>query len=229
VAGLSSMATKPLLGILLTALVCAGCAVTPEPLRGDFAAVHPNDPAVATGQVVRWGGVIKSVKPGEGQTCVEVIGHALDRGARPVADGYSGRFIACKPGFLDPEVYRPGREVTVTGVVEGYTQDRVGDFEYVYPRVAVQAEHLWPLRNVVRDVVYVHPYPLVRGAFFFGPYGYYDPFFHGPHFHHPPRVIRAPAPPPSDPSPPEESSPAPPARTPGQPRDGEPRRRHLPR
>ncbi|EQD59053.1 Outer membrane lipoprotein Slp, partial [mine drainage metagenome] len=60
------------------------------------------------------------------------------------------RFVACHPGFYDPEVYAKGRELTVTGTLQGTVVRRVGQYDYPYPRVVADAIHLWPIRVAYR-------------------------------------------------------------------------------
>ena len=96
------------------------------------------------------------------------MGLSLDSQAQPVADDQSlGRFIACAKGFYDPALYAAGREVSVTGRIEGTQQQKVGDYDYQFPRLAVDAVHLWPKRS---NIVYV-------------PYPFWDPFW--PYYYHP--------------------------------------------
>lgn len=182
--------------LILPALLAMGlgaCATVPQELTGTYTTVAPdNATAVAQGTRVRWGGRIIQTEPQERETCFFVLDEPLDSQARPERREESrGRFVACKQGFFDPEVYAKGREITVTGTVDGSETRKVGDFDYVYPRVNADVVYLWPKRPM-----YVP-----------GPYPYYDPFFSpfydpfwgfGPIWY-PPRVIvvRPPPPPPA--------------------------------
>jgi outer membrane lipoprotein len=118
---------------------------------------------------VRWGGEIIKTEPGPQQTCFYLLSRPLDDQARPKAgvEGVTqGRFVACRNGFYDPEVFTRGRELTVTGTLHGIVSQKVGDFDYAYPRVEADVVYLWPKR--------VAPRP------YYGP-GFYDPFW-GPGF-----------------------------------------------
>jgi outer membrane lipoprotein len=80
------------------------------------------------GEHVRWGGVIVETMPRADETCIEVVSLPLDRRARPrLVDDSFGRFRGCVPGFYDPEIYAPEREVTVVGTVQGVERGRVGE------------------------------------------------------------------------------------------------------
>lgn len=181
----------------LIALLGAGlasCATVPKPLQGQFAASSPADGARGgqTGQTVRWGGEIIKVDPKADTTCFEILGRPLGDSARPVArDTSEGRFLACRAGFYDPEVFRRGREVTVVGTVDGTQTGRVGEYDYVYPRVAATTIYLWPERTA-RVVGAYDPFfydPWYRGGW--GPWG---PYGYGPYWGVPPVVIVKPKP-----------------------------------
>ena len=83
-----------------------------------------------------------------------LYGQRLDGNGRPRQDDRSeGRFLACRGGFYDPEVFKPGREVTVTGRVDGHEQRNIGEFGYRYPRVQADVIYLWPERRDVDVIV----------------------------------------------------------------------------
>ncbi len=172
---------------ILTAL--AACATAPAPLSGEFAALTPAE-SVSRGSVgerVRWGGEIIRVDPGTDSTCFEVLGRELDARARPRAgDRSDGRFIACRAGFFDPEVFVRGRDITVVGSVTGTEQGRVGEYAYTYARVAADAVYLWPKRPlVVEQRNYWGQDPFWGPGF--GPYW-------GGYWHQPPIIIVKPRP-----------------------------------
>lgn len=155
------------LAIAAIAAALAGCATLPEPLRGSFAAVTPEQAGRggAEGERVRWGGTIIGVDPRAEATCFEVLGRPLGDNARPRdTDVGTGRFLACRGGFYDPAIFDEGREMTVVGRVSGSEVRPVGEYAYPYPRVDADVVFLWPERDE-RDLYYV-------GA----------PWFHHPHF-----------------------------------------------
>lgn len=155
--------------IALLAFGLAACATAPAPLRGEFSALSP-DAARDAGvrEHVRWGGVIAAVEPGSDRTCFQVVGRELDTYARPrQSDSSAGRFIACRSGFYDPQVFAEGREVTVTGRVDGSETRLIGEYSYAHPRVAADVIYLWPERREV--------YTRYRDPWY--PYPYYHPFY----------------------------------------------------
>lgn len=155
--------------ILAAASAALGaCATMPQPLQGNYANV-PTSAAQqgdAGGAQVRWGGEIIKTEPGPEETCFYILSRPLDSQARPRvgSSGESqGRFVACHPGFYDPEVFTRGRELTVTGTLHGTVSHKVGEYEYAYPRVEANVVYLWPKRPVYVNT----PYPP----------GFYDPFW----------------------------------------------------
>ncbi|HXE66350.1 MAG TPA: Slp family lipoprotein [Rhodanobacteraceae bacterium] len=197
------MSRRVLFVSVLGALALGGCATIPQPLQGNYAPVSLESArsGTATAAPVRWGGQIIQTAPREQQTCFYVLAEPLDSQARPDRSGSEqglGRFVACKQGFYDPEVFAKGREITVTGTLDGTVQHKIGEYDYTYPRVAANTIYLWPKRPVYVET----PSP-------WGPWGPCDPFWsgwgcggwgYGPWgWGYPPRVIvvpRSPPPPP---------------------------------
>jgi outer membrane lipoprotein len=138
------------------ALIC-GCAssIVPPALQSqvvpelDLATVK-KDGAVHTGQVVLWGGlVVKTVNKKRG-TLIEVLQLPLDHQERPkqVHDS-QGRFIVSMNGFLDPEIYKNGKEITVVGRVAGVKTLPLGEIQYTYVLLRGEEVYLWPPRPLV--------------------------------------------------------------------------------
>ena len=141
----------------LALCILTSCATIPKPLQGAFAPLLPTDATArdATGQAVRWGGTLATVEPLAGETCFQVVGHPLDASGRPhESDRGEGRFIACRQGFYEPQIFAQGRSITVTGHIVGYESRRVGEYDYRQPKVAADVIYLWPRR----DVAYADPY-----------------------------------------------------------------------
>jgi outer membrane lipoprotein len=152
-------------------LALGGCASVPAPIAGEnFSAITPQEAISqnAGGQRVRWGGEIIKVEPRADVTCFEVLSRELWSDARPKSRGdrSAGRFLACGKGFYDPAVYTAGRDLTITGTVNGTERHKVGEYDYTFPQVAADQVYLWPERR------YVDTFPP------YGPsYGWYDPFW----------------------------------------------------
>lgn len=172
--------------ILLLSAGLASCATIPAPLQGQFSPATPRDAAGGNGQAVRWGGEIIKVEPKSDTTCFEILARELDSSARPEGrtsrDPSQGRFMACRAGFYDPEVFERGRELTVVGHLTGTDHGKVGDFDYAYPHVAADAIYLWPKRQRYVGGPYQDPWMYGYGYGSGGPWGfgpYWGPFWGG--------------------------------------------------
>lgn len=202
---------RPTLRGLLALAAVAGvtaCQTVPEPLRGEFEPVSPWVTAEQqrSGIPVRWGGNVVNVETGEELTCIEVVSRPLTHESRPTFDDVSdGRFIGCNEGFVDPEIVRVGRDVTMTGWVETFESKLIGDYQYTYPVINAEALFIWPVSTAPDYVVY-YGWPAALG--WYG-YRYYRPSYPSwgpPPGHHPPPGG---GPPPSGGNSPSRASPSP--------------------
>lgn len=143
--------------ILMSTLLLSACTSIPEQLQGDYTSLIPKDVAEADMETaVRWGGVVLETRPETDYTCFEILSKSLQTSMRPKkSDQTEGRFIACKPGFYDPEVFKKGREVTLTGEIIHLDVRKVGEFDYHFPVVDFDFMILWPK---LRDRVYYDHY-----------------------------------------------------------------------
>jgi outer membrane lipoprotein len=151
-------------GMLLTA-----CTTIPEQLKGEYSSLTPaNTTETDLQSPVRWGGIILETRPEEDFTCFEILARQLETSMRPDnGDQSDGRFIACKPGFYDPEVFKKNREVTVIGKIVHIDGRKVGEFDYQFPVVDIEFMSLWPKRRP-------------RDYYNRGPY--YPYYWHYPHY-----------------------------------------------
>ena len=164
---------------LVTVLLASACTTIPEQFEGDYASLIPKNTTENDLETsVRWGGVILETKPEDGYTCFEILSKNLQASMRPQnSDQASGRFIACKPGFYDPEVFKKGRDVTLTGKVIHMDIRKVGDFDYHFPIVDIEFMTLWP--KLRKRIVYDY-YGMYRPYYWHSPY--YGRFYRYP-FH----------------------------------------------
>lgn len=155
--------------VLVTALL-AGCSSIPEPLKGTYPLLPPDQTTARDiGRDVRWGGVILDALPDPDRTCFEVLSRELDRSMRPRNEDLTqGRFIACRDGFLDPEVFAKGREITLTGSVAALDRRKVGEFDYQYPVLAARFITMWPERPDVIINNYYDPWGPYWGSPYWG-------------------------------------------------------------
>ena len=188
------------LALAASIALLAGCATIPKPLEGTYANVSTASAQQggAGGTAVRWGGEIIKTEPGPQQTCFYLLSRPLDSQARPQAGNAGendGRFVACRSGFYDPEVFTRGREMTVTGTLHGTVTQKVGQYDYAYPRVEANVVYLWPKQRPVSDMRYSSGFYDPFWGPGFGPYWGGYPYWGGPRV----IVVRRPPPPPPPP------------------------------
>ncbi len=137
------------------------------------------NPAAYIGSITIWGGnIIETVTNPSGSEII-VLETPLDYMEMPESRKYSqGRFIAKATKFLDPEVYKKGKKITVAGEIVGKETRPLGKAEYAYPVLMVKQIHLWR-----KEPVYVYPpgyygwygpYSWPYGWNWYGPYWPYD-------------------------------------------------------
>lgn len=176
-----------LIPLIAIAGLLSGCATVPDPLAGEYSSITPEEARneELSGQDVRWGGEIVETRPLADKSCLEILSRELGRTTRPTGgDQGMGRFIACKPGFLDPAEFAQGREVTVTGRLAGVDSGKIGEFEYRFPRVDAGSVYLWPeRRDSDNGRHYYRRYPYFYDPFFW-PYSYRHPYWFHPYGFH---------------------------------------------
>lgn len=167
-------------GIVLTIclflwVMLGGCShvISPEALNVvdplvDFSRVKA-DPAAYRGKILLLGGLLVDTRVTREGTDLEVMLFTLDRWGRPLGvDTMGGRFIARTSRFLDPELFRAGLQVTLTGEVAGEEVRPLKGTDYHYPVFLVGELHLWQEPASVYGYRYYPADP-------WGPY--YDPFW----------------------------------------------------
>ncbi len=154
---------------ILTGFLLSACTTIPEQLKGEYTSLTPANTTDKDLQTqVRWGGLILETRPEDDFTCFEILARQLEKSMRPEnADQSDGRFIACKPGFYDPEVFKKEREVTVIGKIIHIDVRKVEEFDYHFPVVDIEFMSLWPKRRP-------------RMYYNYGPY--YPYYWHYPHY-----------------------------------------------
>jgi outer membrane lipoprotein len=140
-------------------------------------------PNAYQGKVALLGGVIVNTINKQEGTLLEVYQTRLDRG-RPVGtDSSEGRFLALYQGYLDSEIYKQGRKVTIAGTVQGEKVQQLGEIEYHYPYLIIKEIHLWGEEIPVQ----YEPYPWDSwDDDLWGPWGFggWYPLRHSGHDHH---------------------------------------------
>jgi len=136
-----------------------------------FAELQKN-PEAYEGKVIILGGVIvKSLNKKDG-TLLELYQTEMESEGMPIhLDVSGGRFLALYEGFLDSEIYRAGRKVTIAGSVRGKQVKKLGQVDYHYPYLIIKEMHLWEEKKWRRHEPY--PYPLY-------PWGFWGPWWRYP-------------------------------------------------
>ena len=114
------------------------------------------NPDAYFGDIVLWGGsIIKTTNLKDG-TEIVVLDEPLGDRERPEGSKHSrGRFIAKSSRFLDPEVYKKGRKITLAGEVIGKQSRPLGETTYTYPLVAIRQLYVWEKKP---QYIYYYPY-----------------------------------------------------------------------
>lgn len=161
-------------------LTMAGCSMIPEQIQtaDESILVSYNDaksaPYVHQSMTARWGGVIAEVNNLKDSTVIEVVNIDLGAGAKPKGENKSaGRFRAIKKGFIDPVIFKQGKQITVVGKIAEPQKGKIGELEYLFPVIEIDGLQLW--KEVKEVDVRLHNDPYMR---------HYDPFFRYP-YHYP--------------------------------------------
>ena len=168
-----------LIGLLCLATGCAHMMSSELRAKANkelsFPAVRAN-PEAYLGETVIWGGKVIETLNEPSVTFIRILQTPLDFSGMPREEETSqGRFLAEVKGYVDPEVYRNGRAVTLAGEIGGSRAEPLGDMEYVYPVVKVLEIHLWRQYPLPYG-----PYPPPSWTWWGNPYGGYPypwPYF----------------------------------------------------
>lgn len=122
------------------------------------------------GKTVIWGGEIINTTIDSQGSQIMVLQTPLDNSGQPRSVMHSqGRFLAVTPTFLDPEIFKASRKVTMAGTVIGYKSMLIDKLKYNYPVINLKQIHIWSITPN-----YYYPYP----GFWWGG-GYWNDGFDG--------------------------------------------------
>ncbi|MDP2167725.1 MAG: Slp family lipoprotein [Thermodesulfovibrionales bacterium] len=169
---------KRALLILLAATLLASCApvisneARMKALRIPFGTVQ-SDVEKYKDSPFLWGGTIVKATIVNAGTLVEVVQKPVNKYGEIIdKDVSGGRFLGLYSGHLDPQIYRKGRNITVTGRLTGSEERKIGDATYVFPVLEIKELYLWK-----EEIYYNNPY-----FYYFYPYPYYPPW-HYPYYY----------------------------------------------
>jgi outer membrane lipoprotein len=159
--------------VVIIALALHGCATTDCVGPTGHPTLTPAQVAAAsghTGELLRWGGTLVETANLADRTELTVIAYPLDRCGVPRLDQEpSGRFIASVPGYLETADYRPGRSLTVTGLLTGTREGLVGEAPYRFPVLSNAKVRWWSGADATRG----GPWPWVSIGISGGSGGWY--------------------------------------------------------
>lgn len=169
--------------------VLAGCAGAPPVTQGGALSGVPLSGLIANaagyrGQSVVMGGYVLEVENQRGRTRIVAVQVPIGSDQRPRSKDLSeGRLILIYDGFIDPEVYKKDRGITVRGEILGGAANDP-DIPYPYLRIQVSEIYLWPAeelsvpkRRPGYGPFYPHPW------YWHYPYGWYP--YWGPYWAYP--------------------------------------------
>ncbi len=164
-----------------SALMVGGCASYPiSPALQQRA--QPLTPAQVVGRpdaykgaLVIWGGVVANTENETNGGALYVLDFPLTPHGRPETDNYSpGRFIARSGGYLQAEVFRWGRPVTIAGTLAGVQTEEYQNRKFSYPVVDIDEMHIWHYGGYGAGWYWGYPYD----AYYPGwDLGLYDPWW----------------------------------------------------
>ena len=164
--------------VLALAVFFAGaCSVISPEIRREAQPQVPfgllvQEPTRFMGKTVILGGYILETRIRDGETEMAVLQAPLDFQDQPGSrDSSAGRFLVTHQGYLDPEVYRKDRQVTIAGIVKGRTMGSVENCPYPCLMVQSRQIYLWPEYDRYWDRHYYGDFP------YFYPFGYRRSFY----------------------------------------------------
>jgi outer membrane lipoprotein len=114
-------------------------------LSYDQIAIHPE---LYVGKSVLLAGTIIEAKNLKQGTRLEILQYPATRRGYPRIDKPAGgRFLVLAPVYLETEIYRSGRAITVAGDISGVQTLPLGEAVYRYPTLISRELHLWDLRG----------------------------------------------------------------------------------
>jgi outer membrane lipoprotein len=156
------------------------CTVISKPVRLEAAAPLPFKTLLAEadkyrGRTVILGGYILETRNLESETIIEVLQVPLAIGEEPgLKDSSEGRFRVYLQDFMDPEIYRKDRVITVAGEVIGSGFEEIGANQNQYLKIKNREIYLWPEYKA-------HPYPFPPWPYPYYWYGF--PYYRYPYWY----------------------------------------------
>jgi outer membrane lipoprotein len=104
-------------------------------------------PELYRGKLYVFGGTIASSKTTAAGSLLELVFTTVDSYGS-LQNTISGSrvlvFMPKEQGFLDPVLFAPGRNVTVSGFFDGVQNGKIGEMSYTFPFFIIAEIYLWP-------------------------------------------------------------------------------------
>lgn len=166
-----------LLPIVLS-LSLAACSTLPESIKKapekELSLIEATS-KVQEGTDIRWGGEVVLVENKENHSLVEIVAYPLNHYGKPKTSKQSqGRFVAKTTEFYDPQVYKKGTLITISGKVAGSEKRKVDERSIRMPVIDMGASHKWRAQQTYHRDPYFDPFysPYSPYHSFYGGYGY---------------------------------------------------------
>lgn len=161
-----------LLGMTIL-LISVGACTAPYPVPKDNLSLAEvqNNIGSHKNKLVAWGGIIMATDNKQNASTLTILAKPLDNFGQPIVSETSyGRFLARSSGFLDPAVFAPGCQVTVTGTIIDTENHKIGEYNYAMPVLNIETYRIWTRPP---------PPPSTTAAPAYGVSGYwwYDPWY----------------------------------------------------
>jgi outer membrane lipoprotein len=172
---------KRLMIIVMSSLALVSCApvlnrgLMDQGLRDVPLSSVRQTPDAYKGKLFILGGIIVDTKLTENGTQIEVLSIPVNRYGYlkdEIREG-EGRFLAVYPreqGFLEPMIYKKGRQITLAGEFLEVRKAKLDEIEYSYPVFEIKQIYLW---EEYRD----YYYPYYYYPYYSYPYWWYDPWW----------------------------------------------------
>lgn len=147
-----------LLFLVYSSLTACAPAISKQFRKQAMPPVHFNEllgaPNDYEGRNIILGGYILEVKNKPDGSLLTILQAPLDFQNRPHSrDKSKGRFLIRTEKFMEPEIYRKDRKLTVGGKIAGVSALTLGDHIYRYPIIEVKELHLWA-EELRQDLLY---------------------------------------------------------------------------
>ncbi len=174
--------------LIMLSLSLTACSTLPESIKK--APEKQLSLIEATGEAqkgtdIRWGGEVVLVENKENQSLLEIVAYPLNHYGKPKTSELSqGRFVARTTEFYDPQVYKKGTLITVSGKVAGSEKRKVDERSILMPVIDMAASHKWRAQQTYHRDPFYDPFysPYSPYHSFYGGYGRYPRF--GYRFYH---------------------------------------------